>query len=263
MASEEKERYNANSLVRGLEILKLFSEEYPTLSLVEISKRLGVSRTVPYRLLYTLQSLGYLHQDENTKRYNLTPKVLELGFAYMNSLKFPEIAQPYLEKLRDETGASCHLSILDGHEVVYVGSAPVRGVSAINVNIGLRLPAHATANGKLLLAFQPEERLHQLFYSSQLKPYTERTQTDLSDFQQQLESIRKNGYAITKGEFHFGIQSVAAPIFGRDGNIVAAVNVVATESTFQDEFIEKIALPKARDISETLSGFMGYTGKNQ
>lgn len=260
MVSEEKEKYNANSLVRGLDILKMFSEDSPTLSLVEISKRLGVSRTVPYRVLYTLQTLGYLHQDENTKRYSLTPKVLELGFAYMSSLNFPEIAQPYLEKLRDETGASCHLSILDGHEVVYVGSAPVRGVSAINVNIGLRLPAHATANGKLLLAFQPEERLNQLFYSSQLKPYTERTQTDLVDLRQQLESIRNNGYAVTKGEFHYGIQSVATPVFGRDGHIMAAVNAVATESTFQND-IEKVALPKAREIAETLSGFMGYKKK--
>lgn len=262
MAKEEKERYSANSLVRGLEILKLFNEDRPTLSLVEISKELDVSRTVPFRLLYTLQTLGYLHQDESTKRYNLTPKVLELGFAYLSTLKLPEIAQPYLETLRNETGASCHLSILDGHEVVYVGSAPVRGVSAINVNIGLRLPAHATANGKLLLAYQPEEKLNQMLYGSQLKPYTERTQTDLVDFQQELKSIHQQGYSITRGEFHHGIQSVAAPIFDRSGNVMAAINVVATDTTFHDEFIEKVALPKAIDTAETLSGFMGYPIRN-
>src|SRR5690606_35237926 len=102
MAKEEKERYNANALVRGLEILKLFNEDRPTLSLVEIAKELNVSRTVPYRLLYTLQSLGYLDQDENSKRYSLTPQVLELGFSYLSTLKLPEIAQPYLETLRDE-----------------------------------------------------------------------------------------------------------------------------------------------------------------
>lgn len=259
MANEEKERYNANSLVRGLEILKLFNGDRPTLSLVEIAKELEVSRTVPYRLLFTLQTLGYLDQDENTKRYSLTPKVLELGFAYLSTLKLPEIAQPYLEILRNETGASCHLSILDGQEVVYVGSAPVRGVSSINVNIGLRLPAHATANGKLLLAYQPQERLNQMFYGSQLKPYTERTQTSLVDFQQELEMIRNQGYSITRGELHYGIQSVAAPIFERSGNIMAAINVVATDTTFHDQFIEKVALPKAVETAK-LSGFMGYIG---
>ncbi|MCM3392342.1 MULTISPECIES: IclR family transcriptional regulator [Cytobacillus] len=258
MAKEEKERYNANALVRGLEILKLFNEERPTLSLVEIAKELNVSRTVPYRLLYTLQSLGYLDQDENSKRYSLTPQVLELGFSYLSTLKLPEIAQPYLETLRDETGASCHLSILDGNEVVYVGSAPVRGVSAINVNIGLRLPAHATANGKLLLAYQPQEKLKQLFYGSELKPYTDRTKTSLADFQNEIKIIRRNGYSITKGELHHGIQSVAAPIFDKTGSIMAAINVVATETTFHDEFIEQVALPKVLEISKKLSGYMGY-----
>ena len=261
MVKDEKERYNANALVRGLEILKLFSEERPTLSLVEISKELDVSRTVPFRLLYTLQTLGYLHQDEHTKRYSLTPKVLELGFAYLSTLKLPEIAQPYLEKLRDETGASCHLSILDGHEVVYVGSAPVRGVSAVNVNIGLRLPAHAIANGKVQLAYQPQDQLNQILFGSNLKPYTERTQTDYLEFQQELAVIREKGYAITKGEFHHGIQSVAAPVFERTGNVMAALNIVATEKTFNSEFIEKVALPKVLEVSKLLSGYMGYHAK--
>ncbi|MGM0901210.1 MAG: IclR family transcriptional regulator [Bacillota bacterium] len=261
MAKNENERYNANALVRGLEILKLFNEEQPTLSLVEIAKELGVSRTVPYRLLYTLQSLGYLHQDENTKRYNLTPKVLELGFAYLNSLKLPEITQPYLEELRDMTGSSCHLSILDDQEVVYIASAPIRGVSAINVNIGLRLPAHAIANGKLLLAYQPLDKLNQIVYGSQLKPYTEKTQTDLATLQQELKAIRQQGYCITEGELYHGVHSVAAPIFDSRGHVLAAINVVGTEATFQKEFIESLALPKILETAEKLSSYMGYSIK--
>lgn len=260
MPTEEKDRYSSNSLIRGLEILKMFNEENPTLSLAEIASKLGVSRTVPFRLLYTLQSHGYLHQDENTKRYKLTPKVLELGFTYLNTMKLPEISKPYIEQLRDELGVSCHLSILDGHEVVYVGSAPARGVSAINVNIGLRLPAHATANGKLLLAFEPRERLNQIFYGSELKPFTERTQTLKADFQQELDSIRERGYAMTKGEFQNGIWSVAAPIFDRAGEVIAAINIVAAESLFTDEFIQQVAIPKVRETAEKLSGFMGYAG---
>jgi len=257
----EKEKYSANSLVRGLEIIKLFNEEHPSLSLAEIAKKLGVSRTVPYRLLFTLQSIGYLTQDEHTKQYQLTPKVLELGFSYLNSLKFPEIAQPYMESLRDEIGASCHLSILDGHEVVYVGSAPIRGVSAVNVNIGLRLPAHATANGKLLLAYESKDSLTQMFQISNLTPYTDKTLTIPSEFQQQLEKIRQNGYSVTSGEFHPGIRSVAAPIYGRTGKVLAALNVVATESAYQEDFMDKIALPKVMEVSHLLSKYMGYSGE--
>jgi len=261
MDNGEKEKYSANSLVRGLEIIKLFNEEHPSLSLSEIAKKLGVSRTVPYRLLYTLQSIGYLTQDENTKQYSLTPKVLELGFSYINSLKIPEIAQPYMESLRDEIGASCHLSILDGHEVVYVGSAPVRGVSAVNVNIGLRLPAHATANGKLLLAYEPKESLMQLFHVSNLTPYTDKTLTTPGEFMDQLEKIRQNGYSMTSGEFHQGIHSIAAPIYGRTGKVLAALNIVATELSYQEDFMNKVALPKLLDVSVLLSNYMGYNGR--
>lgn len=259
MAGEEKSRYNSNSLVRGLEILTLFNGEEKTLSLAEIANKLGVSRTVPYRLLFTLQSLGYLQQDERTKRYHLTPKVLELGFSYLSTLKLPEMAQPYLESLRDEIGASCHLSILDGHEVVYIGSAPARGVSAINVNIGLRLPAHATANGKLLLAYQPKEKINQIFYQSELNPYTDRTQTVFVDFEQELKSIRQNGFASSKGELHQGIHSIAAPIFDRSGDIMAAINMVATEAVFTDDFIEKIVLPRLLEVAKKLTSYMGYS----
>lgn len=261
MPESKKEKYSANSLARGLEILTLFNDQTPTLSLSEISHLLGVNRTVPYRLLYTLQSLGYLHQEEHTKRYQLTPKVLKLGFSYLNSLKFPEIAQPYLENLRDELGASCYLSILDGTEVVYVGTAPVRGITAVNVNIGLRLPAHATANGKLLLAFQPQEDLLKLFYSSDLTPYTTTTLTALTDLQQELKEIYQKGYATTVGEFNATVSSVAAPIFDRTGKVIAALNVVVTESAFPKNFIKEMALPRVLNVAQELSNYMGYTEK--
>lgn len=258
MAGEEK-RYNANSLERGLEILTLFNAEEPTLSLAEISNKLGVSRTVPYRLLYTLQSLGYLHQDEKTKRYELTPKVLELGFSYLSTLKLPEVAQPYLDSIRDELGVSCHISILDGQEVVYVASAPARGISVINVNIGLRLPAHATANGKLLLAYQKRDSLNRIYSQSDLSPYTDRTFTSIVDLEQELQLIKKNGYAVSRGELQRGIQSIAAPIFGRGGDIIAAINVVATDSTYNETTIESVVLPKLLETASKLTSYMGYS----
>ncbi len=255
MSDLDKEKYSANSLVRGLEILKLFNADNPTLSLSEISKSLGVSRTVPYRLLYTLQSMGYLDQDENTKRYSLNPKVLEIGFAYLSSLKLPEIAQPYIEKLRDELGTSCHLSILDGQEVVYIGTAPVRNVSIINVNIGTRLPAQALANGRVLLAYQQEERLMDKLKS--LDAGSTATK-DITTFQKELEVIRKQGYALTEGDFLPGVHSAAAPIFDYTGSIKAALNVVASEPLFHENFLEKVALPKVVEAAKELSGHLGY-----
>lgn len=257
MSDSEKEKYSANSLVRGLEILKLFNEENPTLSLSEISKSLGVSRTVPYRLLYTLQSLGYLDQDENTKRYSLTPKVLEIGFAYLSSLKLPEIAQPYMENLRDVLGTSCHLSILDGQEVVYIGTAPVRNVSIINVNIGTRLPAQSLANGRVLLAFQPQERLVDKLKAGN-SSFEGSNITSTPSIQKELETIRRQGYAITEGDFLPGVHSAAAPIFDYTGSVKAALNVVATEPLFHENFLVEVALPKVVEAAAKLSGYLGY-----
>lgn len=255
MSNEEKERYLSNSLARGLEVLRMFNMETPTLSLVEIANKLGVNRTVPYRLLYTLQAVGYLEQLENTKRYKLTPKVLELGFSYLNTLQLPEIARPYLEQLRDETGASSHLGILDGREVVYVARVSARGVTALNVNIGSRLPAHATAMGKCLLAYQPYDRLKIAVWGTDLMPYTDQTKTMVLELQEELDAIRRNGYAISNGEFESGIRSIAAPIFDQQGLVIAAINIAGPNS------ILKVSDAVQRALSKTageLSGCFGY-----
>ncbi|WP_018130675.1 IclR family transcriptional regulator [Effusibacillus pohliae] len=258
MPSDEKDRYNSNSLVRGLDILRMFNAENPTLSLSEIANRLGVSRTTPFRLLYTLQTLGYLRQDEHTKRYELTPKVLELGFAYLSTLQLPEIARPYLERLRDETGASAHIGILDGREVVYVAREAARGVTTVNVTIGSRLPAHATAMGKVLLAFQSKERIKEILFGTELQPYTNYTKTMILELLQELETIRQQRYAMSNGEFESGIRSVAAPVFDRNGEVIAAVNVAAPESVLRDDFVSDTVLPAVREVAEKLSVFSGY-----
>lgn len=258
MADENKDRYLSRSLLKGIEILKMFNEETPTLSLAEIAERLGVSRTTPYRLLYTLQKAGLLQQDENSKRYELTPQVLELGFTYLNTLQLPEIATPYLEKLRDETNASAHIGILDGREVVYIARTPARGVSTVHVTVGSRLPAHATAIGKVLLAFQPSDRLSGFFYGSEFRTYTEYTKTALYDLQNELEEIREQGYSISNEEFENGISSVAAPIFNNQGKVIAAVNVAAPSFQVDQKMLENVFLPAIQEVAQKLSIFSGH-----
>ncbi|TBL73300.1 IclR family transcriptional regulator [Paenibacillus thalictri] len=251
MCAEEKDKdkYSANALARGLEILTMFNDEHPTLSLAEIAQRLGVSRTTPFRLLYTLQSLGYLRQDENTKRYELTPKVLRLGFAYVSNLQFTEIARPYLQWLRDETGISTHLGILDGHEVVYVARFPARGVAAFNIKIGARVSAHVSAMGKCFLAHQTKENVRDIL----AEPKLEHVATD--EFLASLEVVRKRGYDDTYGEFSSGIRSYAAPIIDNTGKVIAAMNVIGSEDLYVKE---SDILTKVLDAAEKLSASLGY-----
>lgn len=263
VAQEEKARYSSSSLVRGLEILRLFRPEQPTLSLAEIANQLGVSRTTPFRLLFTLQHLGYLKQNEHTKRYELTPKVLELGFAYLNSLQITELARPYLEQLSKEIGGSAHIGILDDTSVVYVASKTSPHVSTINVSVGSRLPAHATAVGKTLLAFQPKEQWQELLLLSDLQSYTKETKTMITALLKELEQVYRQGYSISSGEFEVGIRSVAAPIFDEHERLIAAISVAAPESTLSDAFIADYVLPAILDAAHQLSASSGYRKAKQ
>lgn len=250
-------RYNANALARGLEIITLFNDERPSLSLAEIAKLLGVSRTVPYRLLYTLESLGYLRQRVKSKRYELTPKVLELGFSYINSMGLVELAQPYLDSLREEFNVSSHLSTLDGTDVVYIGTSTIKGITAINVNAGLRLKAHAVANGRLLLAYQSEHYIKKHFNEDSFKSSANQTTTDLEQFKKDIREIKEKGYAVSLGEFLPSVNSVAVPIFNVHDEIIAALNLVGTDELLSEQIIIETALPKLQSVSGLLSNYQG------
>lgn len=260
-AKEVQDRYVSQAVVRALKILTLFNDENPSLSLSDIAELLGVNRTVPYRLIYTLESLGYLRQDKNTKRYELSSKVLELGFSYLQSLQLPDIARPFLEKIRDETGLSAHLGILDDQQVVYVGRAQARGVSVFSINVGSRIPAYVTALGKVLLAYEAEEVLESTLFAEELRAFTTNTLTDEQALKQEFEQIRAQQYALSNEEFEKGIRSIAVPIFQKDGRAVAAINVACYVTQFEVEDLITEALPVLKKAAEELSIYSGYQQK--
>ena len=256
VVKSDNEKYISNSIVRSLEVLKMFSAEKPTFSLAEIASNLGVSRTTPYRILYTLEECGYVYQDSNTKRYGLKPKVLELGFTYLNSLQLPDLSASYLEKLRDDTGMSSHMGVLDGNEIVYVARYPARSMASVTINIGSHLPVYATSMGKCLLAYLPEDKMESLLLESELKPITGSTKTEIQDLRNELKVIKQKGYVLNKGEFEAGIWSVACPVFGRNQEVIAAINVAASQHTIDEKLLEKKIIPSVCQTAELLSSFM-------
>lgn len=258
---EQDDPYMVGALVRGLEVLRAFDTARSSLSLTELANVLGWSRSMPYRFVHTLQRLGYLQQDSQTKRYSLGPQVLELGFEYLHSLQLPDLAQPYLERLREETGASAHLGILEGSEVVYIARVQTRLMSASNIHVGSRLPAHATSMGKALLAFQPPEILEKLLSDHALAAYTTRTITDPVRLREELAGIREKGYVFNDQEFEFGIRSIAAPLHRTGGHVVAAINISAPTPVLNDEMVEGVAIPAVLRVARDLSACLGYIYK--
>lgn len=248
------DRYLVGALVRGLEVLRCFDREHPTLSLGDVARRLGWRRTEPFRFLHTLESLGYLRRDPLTKRYELAAKVLEIGFAALANLQLPELAQPFLERLRDRTSASAHVGILDGKDVVYLGRAASRSILRSTIHVGSRLPAHATAIGKMLLADLPAADLDAWLAEHDLARFTVHTLADTRAFRDDLAGIRERGYALSNQEFEFGIRSVAAPVRNGRGETIAAVNVSAPadalDATGGAESIVPAVLEAAAELSQ-------------
>ncbi|HEY7063207.1 MAG TPA: IclR family transcriptional regulator [Chloroflexota bacterium] len=252
--------YWVEALSRGLDVLRAFDADHPSLSLAELAQRLGWSRTTPYRFVWTLEHLGYLQRDAESRRYRLGPRVLELGFAYLHSLPLVDLARPYLARLHQETGASAHLGILDGKDVLYVALVAARRISAITVNVGMRVPAHAGSIGKVLLAFSAPEVVDALLAGGPLPAYTERTVTQPARLRQYLARIREQGYVFNDQEFQLGVRSVAAPIFDAEGAVVAGINAAAPIHELPDDVVETVVIPAVRRAAAELSACLGHTG---
>jgi IclR family transcriptional regulator, pca regulon regulatory protein len=252
------DRYLVGGLMRGLDVLRCFDRDHPTLSLGDVARQLGWRRTEPFRFLHTLESLGYLRRDAVTKRYELTPKVLEIGFSALANLELPELAQPYLERLRDRTNGSAHVGILDGKDVVYVGRAPSRSILSSTIHVGSRLPAHATAIGKTLIAAKSDAWITEWLATHDLMRYTAHTLAETRTFLAEIAEVRRRGFAVSNQEFEFGIRSVAAPIRNGSGETIAAINVSASADALTASNRDGIIVPAVRETALELSQAYGW-----
>ncbi len=228
------------SLERGLAVIRAFGPEEPELTLSDVARRTGLTRAAARRFLLTLADLGYVRSDG--KHFALTPRVLELGYAYLSSLSLPEIAEPHLERLAAEVRESSSVSVLDGDEIVYVGRVPTSRIMRVSINVGTRFPAHATSMGRVLLAALAPDELDAYLARAELRALTERTITDPAVLRAELDRIRTQGWALVDQELEEGLRSIAAPIRDRDGHVVAAVNVSAHASRASPETVKDTLL---------------------
>ncbi|MEZ3161595.1 IclR family transcriptional regulator C-terminal domain-containing protein [Microbacterium sp. BWT-B31] len=234
------------SLARGLEVIRAFDADHAELSLSDVARRAGIPRAAARRFLLTLQTLGYVRAtgDGTARVFALTPRVLELGFSYLSALSLPEVAQPHLERLSREVDESVSAAVLDGTDIVYVARVPTRRIMSVRITIGTRFPAWATSMGRVLLAGLTEEEADAAAPASALSSLTERTVTDTAALRAELARVREQGWALVDGELESGLRSVAAPLHGRDGSVVAAVNVSTSATRDTVEHVLEAHLPR-------------------
>lgn len=211
------------ALARGLEVLAAFPAGRAALSLTEVAEATGLARPTARRILLTLTELGHVRAVDGG--FALTPRVLELGVAYVRSQGLWDTARPHMEALVARTRESCSIAQLDGSDVVYVARVAVPKIVGLSVQIGTRFPALPTSLGKVLLAALPPAELEEVLAQPTRSGLEARWRPDRAERDAALREVRARGWALTDEQLALGIRSVAAPLRDGSGRTVAAINV--------------------------------------
>jgi IclR family pca regulon transcriptional regulator len=237
----ERGAHFVQSLARGLAVIRAFDAGSPELTLSDVARKTGLTRAAARRFLLTFTDLGYVRTDG--RLFALSPRVLELGYAYLSSLTLPEVAEPHLERLVAEVHESASVSVLDGGDVVYVARVPTSQIMRVTISIGTRFPAYATSMGRVLLAALPADRLDAYLAETALRRFTAHTISSEAALREELKRVREQGWALNDQELEDGLRSIAVPIRDRTGRVTAAVNIAAPAGRTSAESATTVLLP--------------------
>jgi IclR family pca regulon transcriptional regulator len=253
-------RYS-QSLERGLAILGCFTSEHPVLGIADIAEELGMSRSTTHRYVTTLLALGYLEQGRSRK-YRLGLRVTDLGMSALNSTGLREHVHPFLEELRQRTGYTVGLAVLDGTEILYVDRArswrrAERGTD-LGLHPGSRIPAYCSAMGKVLLAYLPDDVQRELIAKLKLERNSPNTITSKQALRAELEQIREDGFAVNDQELRPGLHAIAVPVLDESREVVASVGIAASpEAISLAELIDALS-PHLISTAARISSRLGY-----
>jgi IclR family pca regulon transcriptional regulator len=253
--AERRAPHYVQTLDRGLRVIRAFSAERPELTLTEVATETGLTRAAARRFLLTLADLGYVHADD--RRFSLSPRVLELGYAYLSSISLPEVAEPHLERLVAAIRESSSVSILDDEDVVYVARVPVSRIMTVSINVGTRFPAYATSMGRVLLAGLAADELDAYLERVDLARLSPHTVASTQDLRAELDRVRSRGWALVDQELEEGLRSIAAPIRDRGGRVIAAVNCSAHASRRTIAAMRRDMLPPLLDTAAHIEADLG------
>jgi IclR family KDG regulon transcriptional repressor len=253
---KDPNEYNVRAVERALQIMGCFDDEHPERGISEIAQAVGLHKATAYRIVTTLVNYSYLEWVADGQKYRLGLELSNLGFKVIRRMDLRREALPYMKQYVREWDETCDLSIFDQGRVFYIEILRGNHALTIAAAVGQRLPAHCTASGKLFLAYLPEAELDAIL-SRPLNVYTDNTVTSPDELNKQFEIIRNQGYAVDYEEYEVGVCAVAAPIFNRGGNVIAAISGPSPISRMTPERINEIA-EAFKDAAKAISQRMGY-----
>ena len=249
-----------SSVAMAVRLLKSFSEGEAEIGVTSLSRRLGVAKSTVYRLASTLVSEGLLEQNPETEKYRLGMSLFALGALVRQRMNVATDARPFLFHLREATGETVHLAILEGPDIVFVLNLESNHAIRMRADLGARKPAFCTAEGRAMLAFQPQDVVNDVL-GCRLVPRTPKTIIDAGQIRTALEEVRALGFATEDEQSELGMRSVAAPIRNANGRVVAAIGLAGPIQRLSDEALASFA-PLVADAARTISARLGYNSPN-
>ena len=254
---KDPNEYNVRAVERALQILGCFDDEHPERGISDIAHAVGLHKATAHRIVTTLVNYGFLERLVDEQKYRLGLELPNLGYKVLRRMDLRREALPFMKQLVEEWDETCDLSLFDQGKIFYI--EVLRGNRALTISaaVGQRMPAHATASGKLFLAYLLENELAAIL-SQTLDAHTVKTITSPDKLREQLEKIRDQGYAVDCEEYEPGVCAIAAPIFSRSGRVVAALGCPSPITRMTPERVSEIAAA-FKETAKAISHRMGYT----
>jgi IclR family KDG regulon transcriptional repressor len=257
MASNPRERYFINSIIRASNILKCLSGGKSHFKMSELARHVGLDRSTTYRILLSLERTGFVEKDEKAGTYSLGLAAFEIGNAYLSQMDLIQVSKPIMTDLAQKVQETVHLAVLSDTEIVYVDKCDSPRTLGVMSKIGQRGPVYCTALGKTLLAFQPEDEQSRIIREIRLIPLTPRTITSRQKLVQELRGIRKQGYALDRREIEEDVECIGAPIRNHIGDVIAAISISGPRRKIHTPD-EKHFVSLVMETAAFISSKMGY-----
>lgn len=247
-----------DAFARGLHVIRTFSRDRERQTLSEVAAHAGISRASARRLLHTLVQLNYAQCDG--RYFSLKPKILDLGYAYVSSMEFGDLVIDSMHELASRMNSSCSISILEGHDVVYVARTTVRRLVRRAIPVGSRCPAHVLSMGRVQLAALSDEALDHFLATASIERYTPYTVVDRAELRRAIRGDGEKGWSLVKRELDEGVCAVGMPIRNKNGDVIAGLGFGLPPDRADDPAFIEESLAELAKTADTINGLMRLRG---
>lgn len=255
---EVNQRQFVQSLSRGFSVLEKVCLSQTPLSLSELAKKSALSIGAIQRLSYTLEKLGLLDRDPQTKRFRAGSRMISLALTITRNLELIKVAHPLMQALSDEIGEVVGLGAMEGDHIILVDIIHTQQLLNINMNTGAVIQPHSTATGKAILAFLPDTKIEQILTLHGLPKLTSNTITSVQSYKKTLQQVKARGFATAFDENAYGLTTISAPVRNSDGEVAAAMTIMVPTMKIPKEKFVSAFRKKVVHTADQISLAMGY-----